>query len=206
MKIKVCGLRDAENILAVTELKPDYIGFIFYEKSPRYFKGELPEIPETINKVGVFVDAPLGLILEKVEKHRLNVVQLHGSENPGQIGLMRELLPAAVDIWKVFSVGEHFKFKKLNAFVELVDAFLFDTKGENPGGNGVTFDWTLLNNYPLETPIIVSGGIGKQELPAVKALLQSELPILAIDVNSRFETAPGLKNIEDLKILFDYEL
>lgn len=199
-------MRDSDNILELAKLGPDFMGFIFYERSPRFFDGSLPDLPESIKKVGVFVDAPLGFILQKVEQHKLKVVQLHVSEDQQSIRLMRELLPGDVDIWKVFSVGEKFNFKKITPFEELVDAFLFDTRGPAPGGNGTTFDWDLLKGYRSVTPIVVSGGIGLEELPAVKELMTTKLPILAIDVNSRFEEAPGLKKIDELKTLFDYEL
>ena len=206
MKIKVCGMRQSENIAELAQLGPDYMGFIFYEKSPRFFQGEIPELPESIQKVGVFVDAPLGFVLQQVEAHDLQVVQLHGKEDEGYIRLLGELLHGDVHIWKVFSIGEKFNFKKIKPFEELVDAFMFDTRGPAPGGNGTTFDWNLLKHYPSKTPVIVSGGIGLDELPAVKELLTTKLPILAIDVNSRFESEPGLKKIDDLKTLFDYEL
>lgn len=206
MKIKVCGMRQSENIAELAQLGPDYMGFIFYEKSPRFFEGEIPELPESIQKVGVFVDAPLGFVLQQVEAHDLQVVQLHGKEDEGYIRLLGELLHGDVHIWKVFSIGEKFNFKKIKPFEELVDAFMFDTRGPAPGGNGTTFDWNLLKHYPSKTPVIVSGGIGLDELPAVKELLTTKLPILAIDVNSRFESEPGLKKIDDLKTLFDYEL
>lgn len=206
MKIKVCGMRDSDNILELAELKPDFMGFIFYEKSPRFFAGEIPELPEHIKKVGVFVDAPLGYVLQQVERHDLQVVQLHGKEDMGYIHLLGELLPGAVNIWKVFSVGEKFNFKKILPFEELVDAFLFDTRGPAPGGNGQVFDWNLLKNYHSKLPIVVSGGIGLDQLSAVKELTTTNLPIMAIDVNSRFESEPGLKKIDELKTLFDYEL
>lgn len=206
MKIKVCGMREAENIKELAALGPDFMGFIFYEKSPRFFDGEIPDLPNEIHKVGVFVDAPLGFVLQQSEKHGLDVVQLHGKEDQQYISLLGELLGDSARIWKVFSVGEKFNFKKIAAFEGLVDAYLFDTKGKAPGGNGTTFDWKLLNGYNYQTQIIVSGGIGLEELPEVKELLKSNLPIMAIDVNSRFEQAPGLKKIDELKTLLNYEL
>ena len=163
-------------------------------------------VPEGIKKVGVFVDAPKGYVLQQIEAHELNVVQLHGKEDQQYISLLRELVHTDIDFWKVFSVGEKFDFKKLKPFEELVDAFLFDTRGAAPGGNGKTFDWKLLNAYRSELPIVISGGIGLEELPAVKELLQSSLPIMAIDVNSKFESEPGLKKIDELKTLMNYEL
>ena len=206
MKIKVCGMREAENIQALAELKPDYIGFIFYEKSPRFMNAEPVAVPEGIKKVGVFVDAPKGYVLQQIEAHDLDVIQLHGKEDQQYISLLRELVHTDIDFWKVFSVGEKFDFKKLKPFEDLVDAFLFDTRGEAPGGNGKTFDWKLLNAYRSELPIVISGGIGLKELPAVKELLNTSLPIMAIDVNSKFESAPGLKKIDELKTLMNYEL
>ncbi|MGB5943010.1 MAG: phosphoribosylanthranilate isomerase [Leeuwenhoekiella sp.] len=189
------------NTAEVAALKPDYLGFIFYEKSPRNFDlDQIPEIPENIKKVGVFVDADLPFILDNIKKHQLEIVQLHGNETPDFCKRLKIALPQ-IQMWKVFSIKDTFDFSTLEAYETVVDKFLFDTKGKEKGGNGYTFDWSVLKNYPSTKPFILSGGIGVEVIPSVKELVQSDLPIYAIDVNSKFEDEPGLKNIERLKLL-----
>ncbi|WP_233565265.1 phosphoribosylanthranilate isomerase [Aquimarina sp. AD10] len=207
MKLKVCGMKYEENITAVADLKPDYLGFIFYEKSPRNFEEDISELPDTIKKTGVFVDASINFIIEKVVKFGFNAIQLHGNESPEYCQELRNQLngpqrPSGyrhIEVWKVFSIKDQFDFKILKSYEGIVDYFLFDTKGKEKGGNGYTFDWRVLENYPSTTPFILSGGIGLNEIEKIKEIMKTGLPIYALDVNSKFETAPGLKNIEDLK-------
>lgn len=182
-----------ENIQETARLLPDYMGFIFYEKSPRFFDGILPEIPEDIEKVGVFVNAGLDDILEKIKKYGLQLVQLHGNETPAFCDLLQHI---NVKIIKAFSVDDTFDFETIAPYENVCDYFLFDAKGKNHGGNGVTFNWRLLKNYPSGKPFFLSGGIGLEELSSIK---KQRLPIYAVDINSKFETAPGLKNIQQLK-------
>jgi len=184
-----------ENILEVSQLLPDYLGFIFWEKSSRYFDGEIPKIPESIKKVGVFVDATSEEIISKIKKYDLNVIQLHGNENPE---FCRNLKMENIEIIKVFSVNDDFNFSVLEPFENACDYFLFDTKGKLPGGNGITFNWQILQKYKSTKPFFLSGGIGIEEIENIK---KSNLPIYAIDVNSKFEIETGLKNIEKLKQL-----
>lgn len=199
--LKICGMK--HNIAEVAALQPNYLGFIFYEKSPRYFDGEIPSLSPAIKKVGVFVDATVLEILKTVEKYALDVIQLHGNETKEFVlNLNMDLRLKFWDgyeVWKVFQVDDSFDFAKTYDFVKKVDAFLFDTKGDFQGGNGKTFNWEVLKNYKYQTPFILSGGIGLEEIDSLKELLKTELPIHAIDVNSKFENEPGLKNIEDLK-------
>ncbi|WP_405202619.1 phosphoribosylanthranilate isomerase [Dokdonia sp. LLG6352-1] len=190
------------NTQEVAALQLDYLGFIFYEKSKRDFGNlEIPELPEAIDRVGVFVDADIAFAKAKITQHNLNVIQLHGSESPEYI---KELQACLVErsrdlkIWKVFGIKDSFDFEQLTPYEGLVDAFLFDTKGKEKGGNGYTFDWGVLKNYTSQTPIILSGGIGLEEVGKVKEILATDLPIIALDVNSKFEDKPGLKNIEKL--------
>ncbi|UOB16843.1 phosphoribosylanthranilate isomerase [Abyssalbus ytuae] len=202
MKLKICGMKYHDNINEVAALHPDYLGFIFYDKSPRFFTGEIPHLPKNIKKVGVFVDAPLNYIIEKVEKHKLDAVQLHGKESPEFCEqLKRPGRSQKIEIIKVFSIKDEFDFKTLEPYEEFTDYFLFDTKGKNPGGNGYTFNWKVLENYPSKKPFFLSGGIGTDETEAVLSFLKKLESRLcyAIDVNSKFETGPGLKNIEKLK-------
>ncbi|WP_066314051.1 phosphoribosylanthranilate isomerase [Aquimarina aggregata] len=207
MKLKVCGMKYEENITAVADLKPDYLGFIFYEKSPRNFEEDISELPDTIKKTGVFVDASINFIIEKVVKFGFNAIQLHGNESPEYCQELRNQLDGPqrpsgsrhIEVWKVFSIKDQFDFEILKSYEGIVDYFLFDTKGKEKGGNGYTFDWRVLENYPSTTPFILSGGIGLNEIEKIKEIMKTGLPIYALDVNSKFETAPGLKNIEDLK-------
>ena len=182
-----------ENIIEVSEILPDFLGFIFWEKSSRYFDGEIPEIPKSIKKVGVFVDATLEEIGFKIKKYDLDVIQLHGNENPE---FCEKLKKDNIEIIKVFSINDDFDFSLLKPFESVCDYFLFDTKGKLPGGNGIIFNWQILKQYKLTKPFFLSGGIGLDEIENIKKL---NLPIYAIDVNSKFEIEPGLKNIELLK-------
>ena len=145
MKIKVCGLRQQDNIEKVVALQPNFIGFIFYEKSPRFVGEELNEeyiksIPQNIKKVGVFVNASPGHILAMVKKYDLQYAQLHGNEMPD---ICRSIRQKGVNVIKAFSIDASFNFAMLNNYKSFCDLFLFDTKGDNPGGNGVPFDWKL---------------------------------------------------------------
>jgi phosphoribosylanthranilate isomerase len=198
MKLKVCGMKYVDNIRQVAELKPDYLGFIFYERSKRNFEGIIPEIPKGIKKTGVFVNEYLEILVSLAEEYKLEALQLHGDESVAYIQEIKKHLPK-VEIIKVFGIKDAFDFSILEAYESVVDYFLFDTKGKERGGNGVVFDWTVLKNYPSTKPFFLSGGIGLQEVTAVKEISKTNLPIYAIDVNSKFETEPGLKSIKKLK-------
>ena len=201
--IKICGMKYPDNILEVGALLPDYMGLIFWEKSARYFDGIIPALPKSIRKVGVFVNATSEEILEKIKKYDLQAVQLHGSESLEFCESLKKKLPKGIEVIKVFSILDTFDFAVLKPFEPLCDYFLFDTKGRLPGGNGTTFDWKVLQQYPSTKPFFLSGGIGIEELEDVKQVLKSNLPIYAIDVNSKFEIEPGLKNIELLNLMVE---
>jgi phosphoribosylanthranilate isomerase len=196
MKLKICGMKYPKNILEVGALLPDYMGFIFWEKSARYFEGTIPELPKSIKKVGVFVNASLDEILEKIKTYDLQAVQLHGQESVEFCENLKKNTPKLIDIIKVFSILDTFDFAELKPFENVCDFFLFDTKGKLPGGNGTTFDWKVLENYPSTKPFFLSGGIGIEELNSINEILKTNLPVYAIDVNSKFEIEPGLKNIK----------
>ncbi len=183
------------NIHEVTELKPDYLGFIFYEKSPRYFTEKIQELTSEIQKVGVFVNASMHEILSKMKEYNLQLVQLHGNESPEFCEILKII---NIKVIKVFSIDTEFDFQQIIPFENVCDYFLFDTKGQHPGGNGTTFNWEILKNYPSQKPFFLSGGIGLEEISKIKQL---NLPIYAIDVNSKFELQPGLKNTQLLKQL-----
>ncbi len=198
IQLKICGMKHLDNIEKLAALSPDYLGFIFYEKSARNFDSQIPSISEDIKKVGVFVDASIAYILDKVTQYNFKVVQLHGQESAAFCNALHKELDYDVAIWKVFSIKDTFDFKQLTPYEAFVDCFLFDTKGKQKGGNGYTFDWSVLNTYTSSIPFILSGGIGLEEITDLKEILNTNLPIKAIDVNSKFEIEPGLKNIPDL--------
>lgn len=206
MKIKVCGMTNPANIAEVAGLGVDYLGFIFYEKSPRCLpKGftmpkNLSENYPKIQKVGVFVEASIDFILKKTKKHRLDLLQLHGKESPKYCENLKKTLfkqGLNIEIIKVFSVGEGFDFSNCEAFVPCVDYFLFDTKGKNLGGNGVPFDWDILQNYTLSIPFFLSGGIDIIHSESLKNLKNPAF--YAIDINSRFEIQAGLKDTNKIR-------
>jgi phosphoribosylanthranilate isomerase len=200
MKTKICGMKYPDNIIEVGALLPDYMGFIFWEKSARYFDGQIPTLPKSIKKVGVFVNETVENIIDKVQKHDLQAVQLHGKESVefclNLKAQLKNLKQVQIEIIKVFSVADDFDFSVLEPFENVCDYFLFDTKGKLPGGNGTTFDWKVLENYPSSKPFFLSGGIGIDEIDAVNEIIKTNLPVYAIDVNSKFEIEPGLKNVQ----------
>ena len=189
-------MRETENIEALAALKPDYIGFIFWAPSTRFVNKVTPSLPSTIKKTGVFVDASLDYIQSTIATHELQAVQLHGIETSEYCRLVKDF---GVEVIKAFSVKDTFDFSVLKGFENSCDYFLFDTKGKLPGGNGVGFDWNILSDYPSKKPFFLSGGIGSENSKDLKRILNTALPIYAIDVNSKFESAPGLKKIEALK-------
>ncbi len=202
MKIKVCGMRDAENISELIQLKPDYLGFIFYGKSKR-FVTNFPklEIPSTIKKVGVFVNETVDTIIEIVEENILEAIQLHGNESPEYIEELKVLLIKKVEIFKAFSVDDNFDFSKTEPYQKVCDYLLFDTKGKDYGGNGVKFNWQVLDNYKGNLPYLLSGGISKKDAQALLLFLskQEAEKCIGVDINSGFEIEPALKNINDIK-------
>lgn len=198
LRLKVCGMK--HNTLEVAQLQPDYLGFIFFEKSKRnYDKANIEILPEGIKKVGVFVDASIAFVLDNIRQFQFDVIQLHGSETPEYCKRLQT--DSKVELWKVFSIKDHFDFSVLEAYEAVIDKFLFDTKGKEKGGNGYTFDWSVLQDYPSQKPFMLSGGIGLDEISAVNELKKTALPLAGIDVNSKFEDEPGLKDIDLLKSL-----
>ena len=195
MNIKVCGMRDESNIRELVEIHPDYIGFIFYRGSKRFI-GEnfnlriLDYIPESICKVGVFVNAGKNNILEKSKLFGLKLIQLHGGE---PVELCRELINAGISVIKVFSVNEEFDFNTINPFKPYCKFFMFDTECNTFGGSSKKFNWDILRKYDNERPVFLSGGIGDEDAGLIKEL--DYLNIHAVDINSRFEKEPGIKDI-----------
>ena len=203
MKLKVCGMRDKVNIEQVAELGIDYMGFIFYEGSKR-FVGDLLEVdclsklPTGMKKVGVFVNAPISEVIKLANKYGLDFVQLHGEETPQYVA---ELFALHISVIKAFAIDEKFDFKSISSYHPFADYFLFDTKGEQKGGTGKKFNWALLKNYDQKIPFFLSGGIDLGDIEEIQGL--NHLNIHAIDVNSKFEMAPGLKNIDRIAQLVE---
>lgn len=196
IKWKVCGLRD--NISDVVALKPSYVGFIFYKKSPRYVGDDfvMPEILDrSINKVGVFVNESLDVVLTNAQKHCLDYVQLHGDETPEYC---MEISKSNVGIIKAFQVDNTFDFDRLQSY-DKVDFFLFDTTTIKYGGSGKSFDWKILKSYLMEKKYFLSGGISLDNIGDLQGLNLTK--IHAFDVNSKFESSPGLKKIPMLRNL-----
>ena len=204
MKIKVCGMRDPQNIMAVEALGIDIMGFIFWPQSRRY-AGEKPcYLPERCRRAGVFVDAAQQDIIKAVETFRLDIIQLHGHETPEKVASLRDRVSAvspAISIIKSLAVAQARDLEQTAAYESVCDAFLFDTKGELPGGNGIQFDWNVLQEYAGRLRFLLSGGIGPGDADRVRAFRH---PACAgIDLNSRFETAPGLKDVDSLKTFIE---
>jgi len=201
IKLKVCGMRDPENILEVASLKPDYLGFIFFSKSPRYVQHNftLPEgLSSQVKKVGVFVNESNDIMVTQMHRMKLDYLQLHGNESVKQC---EELKEEGAKIIKVFSIDDDFDFALTKPYQDVADFFLFDTKGKYYGGNAKTFDWSILNRYHQQVPFFISGGINAENVKQVANF--KNMNIHAIDVNSGAETAPGIKNSDELKKIID---
>ncbi|MEY4904296.1 MAG: hypothetical protein RLZZ292_2111 [Bacteroidota bacterium] len=219
LKIKVCGTRDPENIRAIQALGVEMIGMIFYEKSARYVSSNLElRVATTLSPsfgggrgeawsgdtIGIFVNAPIETIASKVIDYQLNGVQLHGQEDVAYIIALKEKIAPSIKIFKAVGIDENFDFELLRAFEcffkdkTLVDLFVFDTKTPQHGGSGVKFDWTVLERYQGNIPFLLSGGIGAEDADAIQQLKLRQL--YGVDLNSKFEIEPALKDIEKLKL------
>lgn len=204
IKLKICGMKFPENIQEIARLQPDFLGFIFYENSVRnYTENTIVSIPNSVKKVGVFVNERQDEIIKTIQKYDLNLIQLHGRETESYcLELIHQLNHNQLNtkIIKSFSVDDYFVFQSLNDY-QMVDYFLFDTKGELLGGNGTKFNWKILDKYHLEKPYFLSGGIGLDDVSTIKEFLQipASKYCFALDVNSQFETEAGLKNKEKIQ-------
>ena len=194
-------MTQAANIAAVAELQPDYFGFIFYSKSPRLISEVTAElikyVPPILKATGVFVNEELEVVKAYIFKYNLKAVQLHGNES---ISYCEEIKATGVEVIKAFGVDENFDFAQLEAYLNVVDYFLFDTQTPAHGGSGKVFDWKLLEKYSFDKPYFLSGGIDLSHATTLKEINDPRL--YAIDVNSKFELEPGLKNVEKLKEFF----
>jgi phosphoribosylanthranilate isomerase len=194
LKIKVCGMRDAENIQQLLTLPIDYIGFIFYAKSARFVSGK-PEFSfsSKLKKVGVFVNASKEEITAKIKDFDLQVVQLHGDESPE---FCQEIKDLGIETFKALGIDEEFDWATIAAYEGKVDYFLFDTKSKQYGGTGQTFNWEKLKDYHYQTPYWLSGGISLENIKEAASFEDNRL--YGLDLNSKFEIEPALKNIQSL--------
>lgn len=200
MELKVCGMRESENIRSlISEVNPDWMGLIFYSKSPRYVSDEkAAEFKrQSVKKVGVFVNESEAEILRKVDQFGLSAVQLHGKESVEFVKDISE--KTDVELWKVVSVGDEIDWKSLEGYLPFVSKFLFDTATAAHGGSGKRFDWKVLETYPFDKGFLLSGGLDEESAEEVLALRQQIPQLQGVDLNSKFEDAPGVKNIEKLK-------
>ncbi len=193
-KIKICGMQQPENINAVAAFHPDYMGFIFYQQSPRFAGNLDPAIvkllPNTICKVGVFVNENPENILAMAFKYHLNAIQLHGDESPNMCEAIRK---EGLQVIKAFRVATTTDMQAVGLYQHACDFLLFDTKTPLFGGSGQKYNWNILQSYNGRVPFFLSGGIGAED---ITRLLAFHHPLLhAVDVNSRFETSPGKKDV-----------
>ena len=193
--IKVCGMREPGNIAEVARHGPDFMGFIFYERSPRYAGGMPPEaldaLPAHTKRVGVFVDATLETTLSTARRYRLDLVQLHGSETPEMCARLRD---EGLGVMKAFGVATAADIVRTAAYEGTCDLYVFDTLGAAHGGTGRKFDHSLLTAYNGDTPYLLSGGLGPEDAADLAATAQKDPRCAGVDINSRFETAPGVKD------------
>lgn len=190
--VKVCGLRDSQNIGEIARLGVDWIGMIFWPRSKRYVATPPTPLPDSIRRIGVFVDASLEDVRQHIRDYGLNLVQLHGKESPDYVS---DLKPFPVI--KAFNIATADDLLQTKAYEGIADYFLFDTKGKTIGGNGEKFDWSVLNHYQGTTPFLLSGGIGPDDAESVKTFQHPKC--IGIDLNSRFEIEPALKDVGKIK-------
>ena len=202
MRIKVCGMTQVKQIRELEEMGIAFAGFIFYPKSPRYVgkfgisAGELKKERITINKVGVFVNATEQEILQKVDEWRLHMVQLHGDESPK----FCEHISNHITTIKAFRLGDGMNVEwKIYPYKDAVDMYLFDTVGVNYGGTGHQFDWRILDGVSINKPFFLGGGIGPGDASQVKQFAALHPELFSIDINSKFEVSPGVKDLDKVR-------
>lgn len=194
--VKICGMTDIDNISQMLFLEPDFLGFIFYPKSPRYVVGKLkPDmlsiIPDTVKRVGVFVNSTEAEMRQMASTYGLNVIQLHGDEKPTVCKRLRE---EGYEVIKAFSIASESDFEKIWAYEDVVDYYLFDTKTPGYGGSGQEFDWHLILRQPIRKPWFLSGGISPENIASA-----AQIGAYVLDLNSKFETSPGIKDYRRLQ-------
>ena len=197
IQLKVCGMRDEDNIMQVAALRPDYMGFIFFPTSPRFVGMDFmipSSFPVNIKRVGVFVNEANEVMIELHHRLKLDFLQLHGHESVAQV---RDLQEKGIKVIKVFSVDDSFDFSTIISYEKHVSFFLFDTKGKYYGGNAMAFNWEKLKEYNQKVPFFLSGGLNEENVKGIEALKAMNLH--ALDVNSGVEISPALKDIDKLK-------
>lgn len=200
MQLKVCGIINNETIRELIPLDVNRLGFIFYHQSPRYVYSKLiedglKEIPQHIKKTGVFVNAEIAEIEKLIESCQLDAIQLHGDESPE----FCKYFKTKTEVIKTISIKDKSSFEIVKLYHDACDLFLFDTQSDKYGGTGKPFNWQWLENYNLDKPFFLSGGISLQNFEEIKKIKHPKL--VGIDVNSKFEIRPGIKNIEMIKKL-----
>jgi phosphoribosylanthranilate isomerase len=203
-------MKNPENIACLAKLNPDYLGLIFYQASKRFVSNPdtlvLNSLPSSIKLTGVFVDENLEEVLKLAQKYNLSAIQLHGSESVAYCQHLKNELSKSMpsknmELLKAFGLATSFDFGLLKPFNDTVDYFLFDTKTTEYGGSGLTFDWRILEGYSEEKPFFLSGGLSPENIQEVLNLDLKHL--FGLDLNSKFEIEPGLKDLESIKIAFD---
>ena len=198
MKLKVCGMKFSENISEIESLKPDFMGFIFYKKSKRFFNESKLILNDKINRVGVFVNQEINEVIDNIKKYKLDYVQLHGEEDVRYCLSIKSICK----VIKVFKIDDTFNFDKVKKFENVSDYYLFDTKTNLHGGSGKKFNWEILKNYNSKKYFFLSGGISENDIKEIKKI-RKIYPIIGIDINSKFEL-PNLKKDRDkIKSLID---
>ena len=206
MRIKVCGMTQIEQVDKLADLGVTFAGFIFYPKSPRYVFKHMTTTQirkeNNINKVGVFVNAPVEEVLHMVDECRLHMVQLHGDESPKYC----EKIADYVSVVKAFRLSENDSVQwMIRPFMDVCDMFMFDTMGAGYGGTGKKFDWNILQGQTIGKPFFLSGGIEPGDEEKLKTFTQEPVAkaLFAIDINSRFELAPGIKELDKVRLFAD---
>jgi phosphoribosylanthranilate isomerase len=200
MLLKVCGLRERDNVAAIAALQPQWMGFIFVASSPRYFleakdPAIISEISNKIKTVGVFVNESEEMILKTMQLYSLDLAQLHGDEGTD---FCKGLTEQGIKIIKVFRVHDVFDFSIVETYAPYAELFLFDTAGKLFGGNGVSFDWQILSKHRFSKPFLLSGGISPADTDALISFRHPDM--IGVDVNSKFEITAGVKNIEAIQL------
>ena len=194
MIIKVCGMREADNIRATEQLGVDWLGFIFWPNSSRYVATLPAYLPSAAKRVGVFVDASIEDVTNKANDYQLDIIQLHGHESREYVSEIRN---RGLTVMKAISISNRDDIATSKVYEGIANYFLFDTKCKTVGGSGEHFDWSVLNAYDGSTPFLLSGGIGPDDVERVRNFCHPEC--IGIDLNSRFEISPALKDINKLK-------
>ena len=198
MKLKVCGMKFSENISEIESLKPDFMGFIFYKKSKRFFNESKLILNDKINRVGVFVNQETNEVIDIIKKYKLDYVQLHGDEDVRYCLSIKSICK----VIKVFKIDDTFDFDKIKKFENVSDYYLFDTKTNLHGGSGMKFDWEILKKYNSKKKFFLSGGISEDDIVEIKKIKKIH-PIIGIDINSKFELPNLKKDRAKIKSLID---